>query len=91
MVVKKLTLYAYDNNGGEDIGATLYKTSPSTGGETEMAYARSTNAAATNPREFSDTSITFATIQRTHGVYLAVYFPARSNLEMFGVKIAYVD
>ena len=91
VTIRKITLYAYDNNGAEDIGATLYKTSPSTGAETEMACARSTGASTTNPREFSDITITYATIQRTHGVYLAVYFPARSNLEMFGVKIAYVD
>jgi hypothetical protein len=73
------------------VGATLYKTSPYNDGETEMAYAKSNGASGTSSREFSDVTITYATIRPHHGVYVAVYFPVRANLEMYGVKIAYVD
>ena len=42
-------------------------------------------------RGFSDTTITYATIRRTHGAYLWLCFDAYASLDVDGVKIAFVD
>jgi hypothetical protein len=72
------------------VNVRLYKTNPGAGTEIAMARAESTGSAS-GIREFSDTTITWATIQRAHGAYLWLEFPSSSNLEVYGVKIAYTD
>ena len=89
VTVKKVILYAYDNNVIHDVQLFLHKTTPASGGDTEMAYVYSTSASATDPREFSDTTITYATIQRTHGAYLYLQITDAWYLRVYGVKIAY--
>ena len=91
VTVRKVTLYARDNNASSDVGVSLYKTNPLTGGETAMASAWSSGASATDPREFSTTDITYATIQRAHGAYLWLRFTSSSDLRGYAVKIAYTD
>ena len=70
VIVKKVILYAHDNSITGNVGVNLYKTNPLTGGETEMAYAQSALNSSIDPRVFSDATITYAKIQRTHGAYL---------------------
>ena len=92
VTVKKVILYAYDFTSSFNVSVQLFKTNPLTGGETAMALAESSGASTTDAREFSDTTITYATIQRTHGAYLRLHFDASGNsLQVYGVKIAYVD
>ena len=90
VIVRKITLYANDTNGAGDVGVVLFKMNPGAGGETEMAWAESSGRVS-GIREFSDTSVTYATIQRTHGTYLWLYFDASSSLSVTGVKIVYTD
>ena len=92
VTVKKVTLYAYDNNGTDDVNVRLYKTNPYTGTETNMARAESSGASTTVPRVFSDNTIVGPMIVRSRGAYLWLQFPASSSsLTVYGVKIAYVD
>lgn len=91
VTVKKVILYAYDNNSGANVDVTLYKTNPLTGGETNMAYAQSALNSSVDPRVFSDATITHAKIQRTQGAYLWISFGGSSNLWVYAVKIAYTD
>ena len=90
VIVRKITLYADDNVAIHDVVVSLYKLNPAGGTGIEMASASSAGNAL-GIREFSDTSITYATIQRTHGVYLYLSFDASSSLLVTGVKIAYTD
>lgn len=90
VTVKKLILYAYDTSGTVDISVGLYKTNPSADTKAQMAMANS-DGAVPAVREFSDTSITYATIQRSHGVYLRLALGAPALHKVYGVKIAYTD
>jgi hypothetical protein len=90
VTVRKVILYAKDNNVTHDLSVTLYKTNPVTGSDTNMANTWS-GEYSPDIREFTDTTITYATIQRTHGAYLRLYFDAYADLTVYGVKIAYTD
>jgi hypothetical protein len=91
VTVKKVILYAYDNSITGNVDVTLYKTNPLTGGETDMAYTQSALNSSVDPRVFTDTTITYAKIQRTHGAYLWLGIGGSADLRVYGVRIAYVD
>ena len=90
VTVKKVILYAYDNNSEANTSVTLYKTNPLAGDENGMSVVQSALHSSTDPRVFSDNTITYATIQRSHGAYLWLSING-TNITVYGVKIAYVD
>ena len=89
VVVRKVILYAEDNHWSS-VGVTLEKANPGGGTPVAMASAQTTGSAS-GVREFSDTSITYATVQRTHLIYLRLLFYAagEQSLRVRAVKIAY--
>ena len=91
VTVRKVTLYGYDNNASTYLSVDLFKTNPSAGSKISIARVETSGASSTGPREFSTTSMTYATIQRTHGAYLWLDFNGSSGLSVEAVKIAYTD
>jgi hypothetical protein len=68
--VKRLTMFAYDNTGG-DVEVFLMKTYGPTGGNQQMATASSTDSAS-SPQTVMDTSIENNPIYRTQAPYIFV-------------------
>ena len=91
VIVKKVILYAYDNNAGANVPVTLYKTNPYAGTDVDIAYAQSALNSSVNPRVFSDVTITYAKIQRTQGAHLWLDINGSTDLAVYGVKIVYID
>ena len=90
VTVKKVILFTYDQNGTDDVSVSLYKTRPDSGTEVRIARAESSGSAP-GVRAFSNATIMGATVYRSRGTYLWLNIPSSSNLEVYAVKIAYVD
>ncbi len=91
VTVEKVQLFAYDNNSTDRIEMALYRTKPSVGTRTLMAYI-STGLAftdPTNPRTWTDTSISPSVVNPAHGTYLSVSISDDTNLRLYGVRIFY--
>jgi hypothetical protein len=87
--VKRLTMFAYDNNGGSDIDANLYKLYPPTGGSVMMASVATTGTSAADPQGgVMDTSIVGNPVYRTQGPYIWVHLSC-CNIELKGFFIHY--
>lgn len=89
VMVKSITLYAYDNNDSHDVCAYLFRSRPSTGSELSMGTACSTGASGTDPRVFTTTLISPNRVTPKHVVYLELMFYDSSDLRVYGVKITY--
>jgi hypothetical protein len=90
--VKRLTLYAYDNDtgGGDWVSASLYKSyGPSAGGNTVMATASTMGSDSTaDPQTVMDTSIVDNPIYRVQGNFLTMYI-GDTTLKAYAVHIHY--
>ena len=92
VTVTKMTLFVEDN-GGDDVSATLYRTTPGTGGEDNMGMVQSSGASS-DPRYFSTTTFGPAQINNMwYGPYLWVYLPGSSTdgYRFYGVRITYTS
>jgi hypothetical protein len=88
--VKKLSMYAYDNNGDTDKNAYAYlqKAYPPTGGSANMAIVQTSGASSTDPQIVVDTSILSNPVWRTQGPYLWIEIAA-TNVKVYGFYIHY--
>jgi hypothetical protein len=89
VVVESITLYAYDNNGSDDVCLDLYVTDPTAGSELEMTAVCSTGSSSTNPRHFTDTSISGNPVKHGKGVYFWLEIEDNTDLKFYGVRIQY--
>jgi len=92
VTVEKVQLFAYDNNSTGHIMMDLYRTKPSVGTETSMAYIDTGYAFAdpvNNPRTWTDTSISPSVVNPANGTYLWVEISDDSALYLYGVRIFY--
>ena len=91
VTVEKVQLFAYDNNSSDRIDMSLYRTKPSVGTETSMAYIDTGYAFAesTSPRTWTDTTISPSVVNPANGTYLSVLITDDTNLRLYGVRIFY--
>lgn len=87
--VNSITLYAYDNNASHDIGVNLYRTVPHKVTEKLMGFASTNGSSPTLPRVFTDSSLAFNPVRRTHGAYLWLTIGDNDSLDFYGVRIDY--
>jgi hypothetical protein len=88
VTIRKITLYAYDNGGG-DICVGIYRTTPATGGEQAMSTACSVGA-SDSVRAFTATTFAHRRITGAYGPYLYLPLtPAYAQYRVYGVKITY--
>jgi hypothetical protein len=90
VVVESVTLYVYDNVADADICVTLYRTDPTGGYEDSMANLCSSGSSTTDPRHFTDSSISNNPVKHGQGIYLWLYIADSGlNLKAYGVRIQY--
>jgi hypothetical protein len=90
VVVTRLVIYYYDNNGTHDLTAWLYRGDVATGDFSFMAEVSSSGAVA-QYRNASDTTIDLATVdQQTYSYIITIAIPAAGNsLRLTGVRVDY--
>ena len=92
VTVEKVQLFAYDNNTTDQMSMTLYRTKPSVGTETAMAYI-DTGYTFTDPvnipRTWTETSISPSVVNPANGTYLWVQISDDTQLDLYGVRIFY--
>jgi hypothetical protein len=90
VVVESVTLYAYDDDLDEGICLALKRTDPTAGTEVDMASVCSTGSSTTNPRSFTDSSISYNPVKHGKGVYLFLWIEDFGlSLKAYGVRIQY--
>jgi len=89
VTVEKVRLYAYDENATEDVRLWLMRENPATGNEVIMSEVHSLGFSATDPRSFTDTSISGNPIKRAWQAYLLMCFDEWEDLGSPGVRIWY--
>jgi hypothetical protein len=89
VVVESITLYLYDENASDEACVTLYRTDPTAGDQVSMAAVCSTGSSSTNPRSFTDISISNNPLKHGKGVYLWLTIEDNTNLDVYGVRIQY--
>ncbi len=92
VTVEKVQLFAYDNNSTGHIKMGLWRTKPSVGTETSMAYIDTGYLFAdpvNNPRTWTDTSISPSVKNPANGTYLWVEITDDTQLDLYGVRIFY--
>jgi hypothetical protein len=91
VTVEKVQLFAYDNNTTGRIRMWLYRTKPSVGTQTAMAYIDTdiTFADPTSPRTWTDTTISPNVKNPANGTYLWITFSDNTALDLYGVRIFY--
>ena len=87
--IKKITLFAYDNDPSYDICAKLYRPSPAAGTEILTGSACTVGANIGNPQAPSTTAISpNGTNTAIHGAYLWVTIGG-PGVQFYGVKVTY--
>lgn len=71
--IKKMVLYAYDNGAGSAC-ASIYRTTPATGGDQEMGQVCSTGG-TNGVRAFSQTSFDIRWMKALYGPYVHLHLP----------------
>lgn len=91
VTVKKITLYAYDNNSSSEVCVALFRTTPTTGSQQTIGGVCSSGASTTNPQVFTQTSLTHRRVTGAYGPYLWVSLPGSysDGYRFYGVKITY--
>ena len=93
VIVRRLTLYAYDNSMAGDLCVTLYRTIPSIGSETSMGEVCSTDAFLDDPRVFVQRTLDYRTITGAYGPYLYLNIPGPLSgavgYAFYDVKVTY--
>jgi hypothetical protein len=90
VVVESVTLYVYDNDSGDEICAGLIRADPTAANGLIMANACSSGASSTDPRHFTDSSISFNPVKHGNGIYLWLEIQdAGTSLKAYGVRIQY--
>ena len=87
--IRRITLYAYDNDAGQVVSAALYRDYPP-GAEVALLGSVSTSGASTAaPTVVATTAISPRRISTAaHGAYLWVYLSGPA-VTLYGVKVAY--
>jgi hypothetical protein len=88
--VRRVTMYAYDNNigAGDYARVRLHKTYPPSAGAVEMAVAFTGDASTDDPWVVMDTSIVGNPVFRTQGPVLEV-MAAATDIRVYGFFIHY--
>ena len=88
--VKRLTMYAYDNNSGagEDAKAWLHKAYAPTGGLATMANVTTSGTSAADPEVLTDTTINNNPVYRTQGPVLWLDIGGTS-IKVYGFFVHY--
>jgi len=86
VTIKKLTLYAWDNEDGHGTCVLLYRTSPTAGSEI-MGQVCSTGAAQ-GTREFTESDLAIRTINGGYAPFLRLHV-GTGSLHFYMVKITY--
>jgi hypothetical protein len=89
--IKRLTMYAIDNDGGTTISGYLNKLYPPTAGGVEMAHA-STFGSPNSPfiKAFMDTSIAGNPVYRTQFPAIWIVMNGSANMRVYGFHVHYV-
>lgn len=93
VTVRRLTLYAYDNDMGGDVCVSLYRTLPTIGSDTEMGFICSDAAFLDSVRVFEQQSLPFRRVTGAHGPYLYLNLPGPLSgvigYKFYDVKVTY--
>lgn len=93
VIVRRLTLYAYDNNMAGEVCVTLYRTIPTIRSETSMGAVCSNAAFLEDPRVFVQQTLDPRRIPVGYGPYLYLDLPGPlsgvTGYQFYAVKITY--
>ncbi|MBM3696339.1 MAG: hypothetical protein FJW79_10470 [Actinobacteria bacterium] len=88
VTIKSITLYATDNNAGENVCLHLYRTTPWNAQEQKMGTVCSSGADL-NPRAFNVNTLDYRKISGAYGPYLWVYLPTNVDLYFHAARLVY--
>jgi hypothetical protein len=88
VVVESITLYAYDDNGSDNVCAYLSRTDLAAGSQMTMGSICSTGASA-SVRHFTESTISGNPLKHGKGIYLSLAIQDDTDLYAYGVRIQY--
>jgi hypothetical protein len=89
VVVESVTFYALDNNASYDMCVELHRTDPTAGTGVIMAEVWSSGDSVTDPRSFTDSTVSNNPVKHGKGVFLWLEIEDDTHLNLYGVRIQY--
>jgi hypothetical protein len=89
VTIRRITVYAYDNDASHDVGVALRRTYPPDNTEVGLGWVTTSGASTADPQSVTSSAISNRTVSTAnYGLFLWIQM-AGGSTRLYGVKILY--